>query len=69
MTRREVMSCMLAVIELDRGAAKDQDAGALDFKYKFDAGSGLDVTSELTYRNATFIYGWTAQTVMAREHG
>jgi hypothetical protein len=52
-------------VGLDRGAAEDQDAGALDFKYKLNAGSGLDVTSELTYHNATFIYGWTAQTVMA----
>lgn len=30
--------------------------GELDFKYKLNAGSGLDVTSELTYHNATFIY-------------
>lgn len=57
MARSEVMSCILAVLELGRGAAEDQDVDALNFKYKFNARSGLDVTSELTYRNATFIYG------------
>ena len=57
MARREIMSCMLALLKFDRGAAEDQDAGALDLKYRFSAGSGLDVTSELTCRKATFIYG------------
>lgn len=42
-------------MELDSEAAEDQDADALDLKYEFGPGSGLDVTSELTYRNATFI--------------
>lgn len=56
---------MLAVCELDSKAADDQDADALDFKYKSSAGSSLDVTSDLPYRNTTFICGCTAQTVIS----
>lgn len=59
------MSCMLAVCELDSKAADDQDADALDFKYKSGAGSSPDVTSDLPYRNTTFICGCTAQTVIS----